>query len=199
MSEVLHGNANVNQLNASTGDDEILNDGNNVSIDGGAGNDTLTGGDGNDVFIYNAGKDVIADYATSDKISLGMTVSKSSISGSDVIFTIGNSSLAVKNAKGKTLSMIDKIGKAYTIVVGSLATSTTFTVTNSTKFPVTVSSAVKTVNASTANAITLKDFSATSFDFIFQYIGKLNCGHALCGKCVFNPQVNVGNVIITGT
>ena len=147
MSEVLHGNANVNQLNASTGDDEILNDGNNVSIDGGAGNDTLTGGDGNDVFIYNAGKDVIADYATSDKISLGMTVSKSSISGSDVIFTIGNSSLAVKNAKGKTLSMIDKIGKAYTIVVGSLATSTTFTVTNSTKFPVTVSSAVKTVNA----------------------------------------------------
>ena len=130
------GNTKNNSIVGSKGAD---------TLSGGKGNDTLLGGAGNDLFIYSAGKDVITDYAAGDKISLGSAVSKATISGSDVVFTIGNGSLKVKNAKGKTLGMIDSAGKSFSTIVGG---STTLTVTNSTKSPVTVDSSIKTINAS---------------------------------------------------
>ena len=133
------GNSQNNSILGGSGADTLA---------GAAGNDTLTGGDGNDVFIYSVGKDVIADYATGDKISLGAAVSKATLSGSDVIFTIGSGSLTVKNAKGKSLAMIDSAGKSFSTILGGSTTSTLMTVTNSTKSPVTVGSDIKTINAS---------------------------------------------------
>ena len=132
------GNALANSIIGGSGADTLA---------GASGNDSLTGGAGNDVFIYSAGRDVITDYAAGDRISLGAAISKSSVSGSDVVFTIGSGLLTVKNAKGKTLSMIDAAGKAYTTVIGAAAASTLMTVTNSTKTPVTIGAAIKTVDA----------------------------------------------------
>ena len=120
----------------------------NDTLGGASGNDTLTGGNGNDVFIYTAGKDVITDYATGDKISIASAISKTSVSGSNVVFTIGSGTLTVNNAKGKTLNLIDSKGKSYSTIVGGSNASTLMTVTNSTKSPVTVGSAIKTINAS---------------------------------------------------
>ncbi|MBR1647482.1 MAG: calcium-binding protein, partial [Selenomonadaceae bacterium] len=113
-ADSLYGGKGADTLQGKGGNDKLFGDGGNDFLWGESGNDTLTGGDGNDVFIYSAGKDVIADYATGDKISLGAAISKSSVKGSDVIFTIGSGSLTVKNGKGKSLSMIDSTGKEFT-------------------------------------------------------------------------------------
>ena len=127
--------------------------GTKISVNGGKGNDTIkifgstntvTGGKGADVFVYGAGKNVISDYSADDKISLGSAISKTTLSGSDVVFTLDNGSLKIKNGKGKNLNLIDSTGKKYSTVVGG----TTLTLTNTAKSPVTVDSAVKIINAS---------------------------------------------------
>ena len=64
------------------------------------------------------------------------------------MFTVGNGSLTVKNAKGKSLAMIDSAGKSFSTILGGSTTSTLVTVTNKTKSPVTVDAAVKTIDAS---------------------------------------------------
>ncbi|MBR4152366.1 MAG: hypothetical protein IKT98_05350 [Selenomonadaceae bacterium] len=118
------------------------------TLNGGKGNDTLTGGDGNDIFIYSAGNDLITDYATGDKISISSAISKATVSGNDVVFTIGSGKLTVKGGKQKTLTLINSAGVESQTVIGAATTSTLLTVTNSTSSPVTVGSAVKTINAS---------------------------------------------------
>lgn len=129
------GNKNANSIAAGSGND---------TLSGGAGNDTLTGGNGKDIFIYTSGKDTVTDYATGDKISLGSSISNAKLSGSNVVLTVGSGTLTVKNAKEKTLTIIDSSGKEYTTVVGG----STVTVTNRTSSPVTVDSAVKIIDAS---------------------------------------------------
>ena len=88
------------------------------TISGGKGNDTLTGNGGNDVFVYGSGdgKDVITDYtAGQDKIKISSgTISKTSYSGNNVIFTVGSGSLTVKNGKGKKITITDAAGKTST-------------------------------------------------------------------------------------
>lgn len=88
------------------------------TISGGTGNDTLTGGNGKDIFVYSSGKDVITDYvAGQDKIKLtGDTIKSASISGSDVILSVGTGSIKVKNGKSKKITVIDANGKETTKV-----------------------------------------------------------------------------------
>ena len=90
----------------------IVGTASNNSLKGGKGNDTLTGGAGNDVFIYEGGKDVITDYtAGQDKIKISSgKISKTTYSNKDVIFTIGDGTLTVKNGKGKNISVTDSSG-----------------------------------------------------------------------------------------
>ncbi|MBQ7199700.1 MAG: hypothetical protein IJS29_10605 [Selenomonadaceae bacterium] len=91
------GNDNNNSLKGGKGAD---------TISGGAGNDTLTGGSGKDIFVYESGNDVITDYKSSeDTIQISEEITNTSYSGKNVIFTIGNGSLTVKNAKGKDISV----------------------------------------------------------------------------------------------
>ena len=95
------GNKLANAIIGGDGDDTLI---------GGKGNDTLTGGAGNDVFVYASGdgKDVIADYAVGDKIRITSgKISKSTVSGSDVIFTIGSGTLTVKKGKNKNITITD--------------------------------------------------------------------------------------------
>ncbi len=97
-------------INGNSGDNTIIS---------GMGNDTLTGSDGSDLFAYSAGNDVITDYTTDDKISLGAAISNSSLNGSDVVLTVGDDSLTIQNAKGKSLSLIDSSGEEYSTIIGS--------------------------------------------------------------------------------
>ena len=141
----------IKTINASTRTTAVKITGNSLAntIYGGKGNDTLTGGTGNDVFIYasGSGSDVITDYTSNqDKIKItGAKISKSSVSGSDVILSIGSGSIRVKNGKGKTLSIYNNSNSLTNTVFSG--DSTTLTITNATSTPVSLSSAIKTVNA----------------------------------------------------
>ena len=169
------GNAGNDKLYGDAGNDILLGGKDNDSLWGGAGNDTLTGNDGNDIFIYESGKDFITDYtAGQDKIQIASgKISKTSLSGSDVLFTIGKGSLTVKNAKGKTISLLDSTGKASSIVVGAQA------LTNSNKASVTIGADMGFVDASkrtkviaiTGNALANSISGGTKNDSIFGAAG----------------------------
>jgi len=145
-NDSIYGGAGTDYILGGAGNDKLYGQNGNDTLRGNAGNDTLTGGKGNDVFICGSGAEVITDYASGDKISLTAAVTKTSVSGSDVVFTLGKNSLTVKNAAGATLNLISSKGKSYSTVVGG--GSTTLTVNNKTKSPVTVSSAVENIDAS---------------------------------------------------
>jgi len=134
-------------------DNKIIGGSGKNKIDGDKGNDTLTGGKGNDIFIYESGDgdDIISDYSTSDKIKISdRKISNAKVSGSDVILTVGSGSLTVKDAKGKSLSLIDSAGKNFSSVIGGKAsdTSKTLTLTNSSEATVKLESGVKIADAS---------------------------------------------------
>lgn len=131
----------VNTINASTDNKFITIKGTSraenikagtrgSSIVGGKGNDTLTGGRGADIFSYASGdgKDVIVNFAPdydSIKITSG-SISKASVSGSDVVLTVGSGSITVKNAKSKDINISDSSGetKTYNFSSGSISNPT---------------------------------------------------------------------------
>ena len=138
---MIYGNDNANSILSGAGND---------TLSGGKGNDTLAGGAGSDIFIYTEGDDVITDWAADDKISLTAEISKTTLSGSDVVFKIFDGSLTVKNAKGKTINVVTSEGKQYSTVLGGDA----LTLTNAATSPVTLDAAIKTVDASTRSKAT---------------------------------------------
>ena len=139
------GNALNNSIVGGSGNDYLLGGKGNDTLNGGKSDDTLKGGAGEDVFIYTAGNDVISDYAAGDKISLGASIKNATLSGSDVVFTIGKNTLTVKNAKDKTLTLINSKGKESTTVVSG---DTNLILTDSNKAAVTLESGIKTADAS---------------------------------------------------
>ena len=161
-NDSLYGGNGDDYLSGGKGNDKIYGQNGADSLLGGSGNDTLTGGKGNDIFIYNAGNDIIADYTVGqDKIQIASgKISKTSLSGSDVLFTIGKGSLTVKNAKGKTISLIDSL-------------------TNSNKASVTIGADMGAVDASartkailiTGNALANTICGGTKNDSIFGAAG----------------------------
>lgn len=134
--DILNGGAGSDKLWGGNDDDTLLGD---------TGNDTLYGGAGKDLFVYSAGKDFIADYAAGDTISLGAAISKATLSGSDVVFTIGTGSLTIKNGKDKTLSLIDSTGKELSTVISGDG----LVLTNTANSRVTLGSDVEKADAST--------------------------------------------------
>ena len=144
-NDTLYGGAGKDTIFGGAGNDKLYGQAGKDTLNGGKGNDTLTGGTGNDLFICKSGKNVITDYATGDRISLGAALTNTSVSGSDVIFTMNSNSVTVKNAKGQTLSMIDSSGNSFSTIVGSFET---LTLTNSDSSSVTVDSSVEIIDAS---------------------------------------------------
>ncbi len=142
--DTITGEAGNDSVFGGAGDDKLSGNNGKDSLWGGAGNDTLTGGNGKDFFIYSGGNDTISDYAVTEKISLGANISDTALNGLDVILTTDAGTLTIKKAKGKNLNMINPAGKSFSTMVGVL---TNLTVTNLTKSPVTVGSAIKTVTA----------------------------------------------------
>ena len=143
--DILWGDAGDDKLYGGSGSDTLNGDAGNDTLWGGKGNDLLTGGAGDDVFIYTAGNDTITDYAAGDKISLNAAdISNSTLSGDNVIFTIGTGKLTVRDAKADIITLLDTSGKEYSTIVGG----TTLIVNDLTTSPVTVSSAVKVIDGS---------------------------------------------------
>ncbi|MBR4152674.1 MAG: calcium-binding protein [Selenomonadaceae bacterium] len=105
----------------------------NDTITGGKGADTLQGGSGADIFVYKDGdgKDLIVDYAEEDKIQITSgKVKNSSISGNDVIFTVGSGKITVQNAANKSVNLIDKNGNNITYSMLFLADDDNFETKN---------------------------------------------------------------------
>lgn len=94
----------------NAGNDKLYGDDGADTLSGGKGNDTMTGGKGKDVFVYakGDGNDTITDYtAGQDKIKISSgSISKTKVSGKDVIFTVGTGSITVKNGKGKKITVV---------------------------------------------------------------------------------------------
>ena len=149
-------------LSGGAGNDKLYGEGGNDSINGGSGNDTLsgvtgndtlTGGDGKDIFIHTANNDLITDYTPGkDKIKLAsnyMSITASSVKGSDVILTVGDYGLiTVKGGKNQQITIVDENGKSTTKKYSTSGGSTTRTLTNSSASAVTLSSAYVNADAS---------------------------------------------------
>ncbi len=150
--DTLLGNGGADYLEGGNGNDFISGGAGADTLVGGKGSDTLTGGNGDDVFVYANGddNDVITDYAVGDKLKItGAKISNASVSGSNVVITVGIGKITLRNAKGKTLSIYNNsISLTSTVIGGSSSSSTLKTITDSDSSPVTVDSAVKLIDAS---------------------------------------------------
>lgn len=122
-NSTIKGGAGNDSLIGSTeieNDDYFLGGDGADTLSGGTGKDTLTGGNGKDVFIYSGGNDIITDYkAGQDKIKIaeGEVSENYKYKGKNVIFTIGDGTLTVKNGKGKKITIEETDGKTYTYSV----------------------------------------------------------------------------------
>lgn len=119
------------------GDDEIENEGSKVIISGGAGDDLIWNKRGRNIlFQYKKGdgSDKIYGFNASSTLSIGGGSYSTKKSGSNIIVTVGNEKISLIGA-----ASLNKIN----------IKSDYITITNATKSPVTVNSAIKTINAST--------------------------------------------------
>ena len=144
-------------VNGGAGNDVIKILGASTSINGGTGNDSITSNGAGNIFVYAAGdgNDVITNYAEEDKIKITSgKVSKKTTKGNDVILTIGDGKITVKNAKGKLVTYITENGIEYTypesVKFNSKITSATLlnTFTKNTFNVADYGSLLNTVNAS---------------------------------------------------
>lgn len=155
-------------INALGGNDTIYNNAVNVTIYGGAGNDkifslsennTIAGGAGNDsislssdaknnLIVYNAGdgSDVIQGFNANSTLSIAGSSYLKTVSGKDIIVTVGEGKITLKDAA--SLSAVN--------IAGTKGIATGISVTNNT---------VKVSTAFTGKRIDLADFDgATAVD-----------------------------------
>lgn len=108
-NDTLYGGASADKIYGGFGNDYLSGGSGNDTLVGGYGDDTLYGGAGKDSFYYEngTGNDIITDYRSgADKIYLTSGyISTASYSGNDVVFSIGNGSITVKNGRGKTIKV----------------------------------------------------------------------------------------------
>ncbi|MBR2180148.1 MAG: hypothetical protein IJ862_07135 [Selenomonadaceae bacterium] len=145
-NDTIYGSRSDDSLFGGDGDDKLYGSSGKDTLNGGKGNDTLSGGGGMDVFYFeaNEGNDVITDYtAYSDLIRLGVSSMSTSVSGDDVILTVGTGKITVKNIKDLHVSVVGANGN--TTVIGG---PDTLNVTNSSRSSITAPWNTKTVDAS---------------------------------------------------
>lgn len=108
-SVTLRGNTKNNVMRAGSGGNTLRGD---------KGNDTLYGGKGKDTFIYADGDgiDTIYNYeAGKDVLSLiSGKITKTTVSGADVIFTVNKGSIRVKNGVLKNIVLMNSQGQKTT-------------------------------------------------------------------------------------
>ncbi len=114
--DTIDGGSGNDKIFGDAGNDILFGETGNDTLSGGSGNNTLTGGSGNDIFVHAAGNDLITDYAAGqDKILLTEgNILGASISGSNVVFALDNSTVTVKGGKNKNITVIDSDGNEST-------------------------------------------------------------------------------------
>jgi Ca2+-binding RTX toxin-like protein len=123
LNDTIYGGSGEDKIYGDAGNDKLYGDAGNDTLFGGLGNNTLTGGNGSDVFVYEGGNDVITDYAAGDSIKISSgKISKTSYSGKNLVFSIGDSTLTVKNAKGKQITVTDSNGNTTTQIYSGTQT-----------------------------------------------------------------------------
>ena len=134
-------------IDGGAGNDKIENNDPYVSISGGAGNDsivvgsynyvTVNAGAGNDTVVGNRntygvlyqyrsgdGNDILTAVNVNDTIHITSgSVSKASVSGSDVILTVGSNTINLKNYKGKSFNLKIGSGSAVSTVISGSSSS----------------------------------------------------------------------------
>ena len=128
-------------IKAGEGNDTIWNSSWNrySTINGGIGNDSIRNESDDVLFIYKSGdgNDKISGFNETSTLSIGGGSYSTTKSGADIIVTVGDGKISLIGAA--SLSKVN--------IKGKKATSTTLTVTDKTKSPVSVGAAVKTINA----------------------------------------------------
>ncbi len=124
------GNAQDNTIYAGKAGVMIDGDAGNDTIIGGIGNDMLTGGLGNDTFVYasGGGNDTIKNYEEGQdtlELTNGL-ISNTTLSGTDVVFTVGSGTVTFENASGATISLKDSRG-SYTASGAAIALGADYT------------------------------------------------------------------------
>ena len=157
LDNTLTGGKGSDTLTGGAGNDTLVGGAGDDYLYGGQGDDTLTGGSGKDTFAYgkSQGNDTITDYTKADDV-IEITkggISKTVSSGKDVIFTVGDGSLTVKNIDTKAIRIQDTQG-SYTASAANIALDKDFAGTmNAAQFLVTVT----TVNGkTTTNDVVIK-------------------------------------------
>ena len=163
-ADVLQGGSGEDYLSGGKGADTISGNGDDTLI-GGLGNDslysnagdnTLSGGSGADSFYFKAGNAVITDYtAGQDKIYLqGASITKTEVSGKNVIFTTSAGKITVKNGKGKKIT-VDDVTQKYSASSSGLFAEDNFVTTDN------ISDIVE-------NKIAVAEFESQNFDTLTQ-------------------------------
>ena len=108
-------------LNGGDGDDHIYNSVEKTTIVGGKGNDLISlGGSsrtstiptGKNYILYSTGegKDTIYGLGSTDTIEIvDGSIDSSVVNGNDVLLNVGSGSMLLKNAKGKTLNVLQPV------------------------------------------------------------------------------------------
>ena len=151
---------NVFKIQGDEKDNRISNKNSNVTLDAGKGDDSIRfyASSQENIIKYSNGdgNDTIVGYDPSDTIQITSGKYTTIESGEDVKISVGSGSIMLKNANGAKLNIKDTYGDSSTSTPsGEISTkisttkSTTLTVTNSIRSPVTVDSAINTIDAST--------------------------------------------------
>ncbi len=117
-------------IEAVAGDDKISlsSAAKNNTIYAGEGDDSIIGGGGNNLFVYAGGNDYISAYKTTDTIQIASgEITKDTVSGSNVIFTVGEDNITIKSAKNKTIHLIDADGNSFSTIISGVYTEVTIT------------------------------------------------------------------------
>ncbi len=98
-NDKIYNYGNYSTIDAGLGNDRIINSGDSVTIIGGGGNDTITNSGNAVVYRYTNGngKDVITGFGENDTLQIvSGSLKSSAVSGSDLVFNIGNGSINLK-------------------------------------------------------------------------------------------------------
>ncbi|MBQ3444771.1 MAG: hypothetical protein IJG33_16185 [Selenomonadaceae bacterium] len=160
-NDTYEGEAKKVTINGGKGDDYISNNGSQVSIDGGTGNDSLSGGSGKDTLSGGDGDDKLLGGTGNDSLSGGS--GKDTLSGSTgddkLLGGAGNDSLSGGDGAD---TFIYEAGDGKDIIY-SFANNDTLTIDNLT-YTSSYNTSTGLIKFTVANgSITFKDFTATTF------------------------------------
>ena len=139
-NDLIKNNGSNIRIYGDSGSDKISigSSASNVTVIGGADNDTIYSNGKGNVFQYASGdgKDFISGYTSKDTIKITSgSISKATVSGNNVVFTVGTGTITVKDGKDKAITVVDSSGKKTSATYPTLPAGLSVT-SNDTKLTV---------------------------------------------------------------